>query len=260
MSSYKRIRKSNFSRENRGDLKKIIYVGTDKWSMQLSRLAESEECSIVHAVVPLKSGPLREICEKLDISYTESNNVNDLELLISKLEFDLYVIVGHPFLLRKPLLDIADGIGFHPSLLPKRRGRAPLNWAIIDGLTTSGVTIFKLAKGADEGLIYFQEEFPITKTDTTNDLIDKVNIILSKNLQDIILKWPDLEGIVQDDNEATYTPRRYPDDSEINMDMTADEAERLVRAMHGPYPSAFIRLNNSQKLYIHDASIENKKN
>jgi methionyl-tRNA formyltransferase len=198
------------------------------------------------------------VCLNEGVTYSEVKNVNDLKSFLSTLDFDLFVVVGHPYLLRKPLLDMADGIGFHPSLLPARRGRAPLNWAIIDGLEYSGVSLFKLAEGADEGLIYSQERFLIGKEDTVEDLVEKVNKILLSNLENLICKWPNLGGTRQDEKKATYTPRRYPEDGEIGMNMTAEEAERLVRALNGPYPSAFIKLKNSQKLYIHKASTEDK--
>lgn len=241
-------------------MKKIIYIGTDKWAIQLSKLVHTADISIVHAVIPPNSKNLKEVCRKEKISYSEVKNINNLNHLISKLNFDLYVVIGHPYLLRKPLLDIAEGIGFHPSLLPKRRGRAPLNWAIIDGLAKSGVTLFRLAEGADSGLIYFQEEFLIDDNDTVDILVEKVNKILLDNLEEIVLKWPNLEGIKQDESQASYTPRRYPDDGEIKIDMTPAQAERLVRALNGPYPSAFIRLKDSKKLYVHKVAIEDDLN
>ena len=237
-------------------MKKIVYIGTDKWSLQLEKLSKSNSFSIIHAVIPISSRDLLEICKRKNIPYTKIDNVNDLESYLLELDFDLYVVIGHPYLLQKPLLAISEGIGFHPSLLPKRRGRAPINWAIIDDLSESGVTLFKLEKKADNGLIYFQEKFPILKTDTAKTLIDKVNKILEDNLTDIIRKWPDLDGVKQNNNEASYTARRYPDDGEIKMDMSVKEADRLVRALTGPYPSAFIKLKDSKKLYIHTASLD----
>ena len=240
-------------------MNKIVYIGTDKWAIQLSHLCKSKKVSIVHVVIPLGSESLKKICKSEGLSYTESKNVNDISNFLTSLDFDLFVVIGHPYLLREPLLEIADGICFHPSLLPDRRGRAPLNWAIIDNLEKSGVSLFKLKKSADSGLIYFQKSFKINKNDTVVDLIEKVNKILYLNLERLICKWPNLDGKKQNEDNATYTSKRRPDDGEIFTDMSVQEAERLVRALNGPYPSAFIKLKDSQKLFIHKVSLEDGK-
>lgn len=239
-------------------MNKIVYVGTDKWHRQLSSLASSGKLEIVHSVIPLNSKKLRDACLQHNIPFTETKNVNSLESLLSTLDFNLFVVIGHPFLLKPSLLKLARGIGFHPSMLPERRGRAPLNWAIIDGLRKSGVSLFELVEGADEGLIYFQEEFTISKSDKVEDLVKKVDLILRDNLERIVTEWPNLKGEKQDESRASYTSRRYPEDGEIKSTMTNQEAERLVRALSGPYPSAFIKLKGGKKLYVHKVSLEDK--
>ena len=171
------------------------------------------------------------------------------------MSFDLFVVMGHQFLLKEDLLRLGEGIGFHPSMLPRRRGRAPINWAIIDGLEEMGVSLFYLDKGVDNGNIIFQSVFPITDKDTAASLIIKISELVVNNLPALLLNWPDIPEITQDENQATYTVRRNPSDGEITTNMTALEAERLVRALNGPYPSAYIVMENGEKLYINEASI-----
>ncbi|MEC8243027.1 MAG: formyltransferase family protein, partial [Candidatus Thermoplasmatota archaeon] len=108
-----------------------------------------ESVDIVHVFIPKKSPKLIELCENNNYDFTFVKNINEQYQLISKMYFDLFVVMGHQFLLKEDLLRLGDGIGFHPSMLPRRRGRAPINWAIIDGLEEMGVSLFYLDKGVD---------------------------------------------------------------------------------------------------------------
>ncbi len=238
---------------------KIVYIGNDKWHSCLESLLHANGLVIVHVFIPNNSSFIKKICIDNNLNYTITENINDNYDLISNLKFDIYLVIGHPFLLRDKLLKIKSGIGFHPSLLPKRRGRAPINWAIIDGLKESGVSLFHLDKGSDSGNLIFQEKFKIDEEDTSSNLIDKISFILVNNLKNILLSWPDIPSISQNEDEATYTIRRRPKDGEIRKDMTSLEAERLVRALNGPYPSAFIVMKNGERLYINEASTNEYK-
>ena len=234
---------------------RLVYIGNDKWHSCFDSLIEDEGLEIVHSFIPNDSFYLKNMCEQNNLNYTLTENVNHNFEIISTLDFDIYLVIGHPFLLHERLLNHKQGIGFHPSLLPKRRGRAPINWAIIDGLKESGVTLFYLAEGIDNGGIIFQEKFAIDDQDTAAILIRKVCAILVNNLKNILHSWPELQVIQQDEKEATYTIKRNPSDGEITRDMSAKDAERMVRALNGPYPSAYITMNNGERLYINEASI-----
>ena len=233
---------------------KIIYIGNDKWCQCLESILVVKGLTVIHVFIPKDADRLRQICLNNELSYTITKNVNDNYEVISELEFDLFVVMGHPFLLKHKLLTIADGVGFHPSMLPKRRGRAPINWAIIDGLEEIGVTIFHLDEGIDSGNIIFQQSIPIDYNDTARMLVNKISDLLVANLINILLAWPDVQSIPQDNEDASYTKKRGPSDGEISKEMSASEAVRLVRALNGPYPSAFIVMENGDKLYINEAS------
>ena len=234
---------------------KIVYIGNDKWYRCLECLVGLEGVDIVHVFIPKKSPKLIELCENNNYDFTFVKNINEHYQLISKMYFDLFVVMGHQFLLKEDLLRLGEGIGFHPSMLPRRRGRAPINWAIIDGLEEMGVSLFYLDKGVDNGNIIFQSVFPITDKDTAASLIIKISELVVNNLPALLLNWPDIPEITQDENQASYTVRRNASDGEITTNMTALEAERLVRALNGPYPSAYIVMENGEKLYINEASI-----
>ena len=235
-------------------MNKIIYVGNDKWSRCLTSILDVEQLVVAHVFLPRDASLLIQTCLDNDIGYTITSNINDNRKDISLLEFDFFVVMGHPFLLKRNLLELRPGIGFHPSMLPQRRGRAPINWAIIDGLTEIGVSLFHLDHGVDSGNIIFQQTIPVEKNDTAANLVTKISEVLVASLGEILVAWPNLPSIEQDENNASYTEKREPKDGEITKDMTAGEAARLVRALNGPYPSAFIVMENGEKLYINEAS------
>ncbi len=235
-------------------MNKIIYVGNDKWSRCLTSILDVEQLVVAHVFLPRDASLLIQTCLDNDIGYTITSNINDNRKDISLLEFDFFVVMGHPFLLKRDLLELRPGIGFHPSMLPQRRGRAPINWAIIDGLTEIGVSLFHLDHGVDSGNIIFQQTIPVEKNDTAANLVTKISEVLVASLGEILVAWPNLPSIEQDENNASYTEKREPKDGEITKDMTAGEAARLVRALNGPYPSAFIVMENGEKLYINEAS------
>ena len=122
-------------------------------------------------------------------------------------------------------------------MLPQRRGRAPINWAIIDGLEEIGVSLFHLDHGVDSGNIIFQQTIPIDNNDTAANLVTKISEVLVANLGQILLAWPNLPSIEQDDNYASYTDKREPKHGEITKDMTASEAARPVSYTHLTLPT-----------------------
>ena len=77
-------------------MNKIVYIGTDKWSIQLSQLCTSTEVSVIHAVIPLGSQSLKKVCLNEGVTYSEVKNVNNLKSFLSTLDFDLFVVVEEP--------------------------------------------------------------------------------------------------------------------------------------------------------------------
>jgi len=98
---------------------------------------------------------------------------------------DLIFCIGWPQIVRKEILQPppCGCIGIHPTLLPERRGGAPINWCLIDGLSKSGVTLFYFDEGIDSGDIIAQQEFELTLEDTAKTVLDKVNSISMQLIQ-----------------------------------------------------------------------------
>lgn len=135
-------------------------------------------------------------------------------------------------------------LGYHPTLLPKMRGRAALAWTILLDLKRSGGTLFWMDEGVDSGEIAAQEAFDIPPGTTLPELIELQLAAQARMMPPLFAKLD--AGLrpaePQDHREATYLAVRRPADGEIDWTRSADEIERLVRAVTRPFPGAFSRL------------------
>ena len=162
---------------------------------------------------------------------------------VKQLQPDIIFCIGWPQIIRRDLLQIPPlgCIGIHPTLLPKRRGGAPINWCLIDGLSKSGVTLFCFDEGVDSGDIIAQKEFDIALEDTAKIVLDKVTTIAVELLKEYypLLEKGNAPRIPQDDAEATYTRRRRPEDGIVDWGRTSFSIYNWIRALSLPFPGAF---------------------
>ena len=142
----------------------------------------------------------------------------------------------------------------HPSPLPKYRGGSPLQNQIINGETTSAVSIFKMTDKIDEGPLCFQEA--ISLKGNIFDILDRIKRIAVDAIIDIIDRYPDITFWEQKGEESLYQ-RRTPEQSKITMNELMNKpAEYLynkIRMLQSPYPNAFIECQDGSKLYITEA-------
>jgi methionyl-tRNA formyltransferase len=142
----------------------------------------------------------------------------------------------------------------HGSLLPKYRGRVPINWAVLHGEQESGATLHHMVKSADAGDIVDQEAVPIGPDDTAFDVFNKVTVaarqVLERQLDAI--KAGTAPRIRQDESQATYFGGRKPEDGRIDWTQSAERIYNLIRAVTHPYPGAFTEVNG-QRLFIWQA-------
>ena len=161
-------------------------------------------------------------------------------------------------MLNEELLALAPKGAFnlHGSLLPKYRGRAPINWAVLKGETETGVTLHKMVAKADAGDIIAQEKVTITETDTSLTVHAKVREAAATLLTRVL---PQIEkatytATAQNESEATYFGRRTAADGLIDWNRSAKEVYDLIRAVTEPYPGAFTYLGE-RKMIIWRARI-----
>ncbi len=185
------------------------------------------------------------LAEEFGIPLHRTPNVNDpaCEAWLRELKPDILLVIGWTQLLKEPLLRLPSlvTIGFHASLLPLYRGRAPVNWSIINGETETGNTMIVLEPGADEGDIIAQRRIPITPTDTCGTIYDQVGRTEADMLAEVLplIRQGRMPRRKQDDSIATVMPRRRPADGIIDWEKPARRLHDWVRALTHPYPGAF---------------------
>lgn len=175
-------------------------------------------------------------------------NVNDHAEELRQLRPDVIYVVGWPQIIRQEILSIAPCIGMHPAPLPKRRGGAPANWQIIDGETSSAVTLLRLGPGIDDGDILVQVPFEIGPDDYIDEVMRKVCDITHDAIRDTypLLASGKATWTPQNHSQATVMRRRRPEDGLINWNDSAKRIANLVRAISHPFPGAFTYCNGRQ--------------
>ncbi len=162
---------------------------------------------------------------------------------IKALRPDLILSVYYRNMISTKVLDLAPlgAFNLHGSLLPKFRGRAPINWAIVEGATEAGMTLHRMVKRADAGAIVDQAGTAIGPRDTAEQVFRKVmplgREVLARQM-DALLAGTAVET-PQDEAQATYFTGRKPEDGRINWNATTARTFNLVRAVTDPYPGAF---------------------
>ncbi|OQP34780.1 bifunctional UDP-4-amino-4-deoxy-L-arabinose formyltransferase/UDP-glucuronic acid oxidase ArnA [Pantoea latae] len=146
-------------------------------------------------------------------------------------------------LLSSTLLDCAriGAFNLHGSLLPKYRGRAPLNWVLVNGETETGVTLHRMVKRADAGDIVAQQRVAIDEQDNALTLHRKLVACAAQLLESALpaIKRGEIAATPQNEAEATKVGRRTPEDGRIDWTRPAQAINNLVRAVTDPWPGAF---------------------
>ena len=198
---------------------------------------------------PVDYGPL---CERHGVPLHRIRNVNDeaAVALLAECALDYLFVIGWSQIVRPAAMaTIRRGlIGAHASLLPHHRGSAPINWAVINGETSTGNTLIWLAEGVDAGDIIDQREFPIRPHDTCATLYERV---AETNREMILELWPRLlQGAPprrpQPPTDEPILARRRPEHGRIDWSQPARRIYDFVRALTRPYPGAFTELAGSR--------------
>lgn len=252
---------SDLPRHNPGGLKRlemnIVFFGTSEFAVaSLERLAGSSHKILAAVTQPdKKSGrfqkiahpPVKESALKLGLAVLQPADLNDVKFTekLKSLKADLFAVVSYGNILKKEVLDIPAKfcVNLHASLLPKYRGAAPINRAIINGDDTTGVTVIKMNEKMDEGDIIIKKEIPVLAHDTAESL--------SRNLayegSGLLLEALDLIGQgrarfeKQDDSKATYAPKLKKEDGLIDWNKDALKIQSHIRGVQ-PWPGAYTYL------------------
>lgn len=193
--------------------------------------------------------PVKELAVKYEIPVFQPQRIKnnpEIEETLRGLKPDIIVVVAYGQILTKAILDMAKYgcVNVHASLLPKYRGAAPIQWAIINGEKTTGVTTMMMDEGIDTGDMLDKIEVEITADDTAATLHDKLAKAGGKIILDTMekLEKGTAVRIKQNDEESTYVKMLTKQLGKIDFTKTAAEIERLIRGLN-PWPSAYTTLN-----------------
>ena len=233
---------------------KILFMGTPEFAVpSLNILLEQNHCVIGVVTQPDRPKgrgkqpappPLKVFAEAHQLSVLQPERVRSPEFLdlFGLLAPDLIVVVAFGQILPKEILERPRRgcINVHPSLLPRYRGAAPLNWTIIRGETTTGVTIMQMDEGMDSGAILLQEETAIGPHETVGELHDRLAVRGAQLLMETIsmIEAGAIRRIPQDHAAATFAPRLKKEDGVIRWDADIQTIVRLIRGL-SPAPCAY---------------------
>jgi methionyl-tRNA formyltransferase len=201
-----------------------------------------------------EASALRAFAKAQGISVTELQELNQLRKAIADLRPAAVVISSFDRIIPPQILALCRFVNVHYSLLPHYRGRANVNWAIINGETTAGISIHLVIPELDGGNLLFQQAIPIGSNDTVACLYNRLNAIQERELGGVVLRVvAGYQGTGQNTDQASYGCTRVPDDGEIDWRQPTDVIDRLIRGLTPPFPGAFTHLD-AQRLIIASAS------
>lgn len=203
--------------------------------------------------------PVKEVALSHDLPVFQPENFRADEDVraLAELKPDVVAVVAYGRILPQRVLDIAPKgfINIHASVLPKYRGSAPYQWAVLDGLTETGATAMYLVREMDAGDIIDVSKTPIGPDETAGELLDRLAVLgaelLSKTLGRLALG--DVEHIKQDESQVSYAPMLDKSMCPIDWNKTAGQVHDQVRGLH-PWPVATMELNG-QKFKVHATKI-----
>jgi methionyl-tRNA formyltransferase len=212
----------------------------------------------------LKFTAVKEIAVQYNIPHIfQPESLKESEFLknLKHLEADVFVVVAYR-ILPEVVFDMPrlGTINVHPSLLPKYRGAAPIQWSIINGEVETGVTIIKIAKQIDAGGIILQERVPVQPDETAGSLHDRLALMGADLLLQALEKMQsnDFAPIPQNDAEATPAPKLTREDCHLSFDQSCEAVKNRIHGL-SPFPGAFAYLNSQRFNFYKAKSLPSEK-
>lgn len=189
--------------------------------------------------------------------------INDLKApetggLLRSLDAELWVVIAFP-IIPEALLDIPQKgiVNLHASLLPSYRGAAPVQWAIINGESVTGLTTFFIDAGVDTGRICLQREVEILPDENAGELSERLSEIGALLVVETVesVERGNAPGIAQDPSMATPAPKLSKSDGELNWDMPATDLVNRIRGLN-PWPGSYTFLGEERILVLRARKVE----
>jgi methionyl-tRNA formyltransferase len=252
---------------------RTVFLGTSEFAAAvLERLAASDHRPALVLSRPdrprgrgrrLAAPPVADRARALGIGLEQPESVNEPSVAaqIAEMQTDVMVVCAFGALIKEPLLSAHELLNVHPSLLPRWRGAAPIERAIMAGDERTGVSIMRLTAGLDSGPVCLTAEDPITPDDTYGSLATRLaktgGELLVRALEETAAGTPPTFA-EQDEAGVTYAEKIGPEDRLLDPDRPAGELERVVRALH-PHVGARVALAGGGLLGVHRARVAQER-
>lgn len=253
---------------------KIVFMGTPDFAVKSLEALYKNDYDIKLVVTQqdkrrgrgkkLQYTPVKEKALDLALEVYQPEDINSLEMVetLKDLSPDFIVVAAFGQILKEEILEIPKYkcINVHASLLPKYRGAAPINWAIINGEKETGITIMEMERGLDTGDMISKKSIPIDQEDDYISIHDKLAVIggelLVEALEDIQLGKATITS--QDDNLSSYAPMIYKTTGKVDWKRPGVDIINLIRGVV-PWPGAFTSYKD-QNIKIYKAEVLDRFN
>lgn len=239
----------------------IVFMGTPDFAVPSLKILVENNYKVVGVITAtdkfggrgkkkLLQSAVKKYAVSQHIPVLQPKNLKDPEFLqaLKELKPDLNVVVAFR-MLPEQVWDLPKHgtINLHGSLLPKYRGAAPINWAVINGEKETGVTSFKIQHEIDTGDVIIQEKMPIGLNDTAGDVHDRMMLLGAEVVLKTVkaIETGNYELKKQNDQVATKAPKIFRETCQINFDQSAKKIHNFIRGL-SPYPAAWTTIQGQQ--------------
>lgn len=243
---------------------KVIFMGTPEFAIAPLKVLIEEQFNVIAVVTQpdrptgrkriITPTPVKEVALQHGIPVLQPERLRDADAVaeLTALQPDLIVTAAYGQILPASILNLPPHrcINIHASLLPRYRGGAPIQYAIMNGDEKTGVTIMYMAEGLDTGDMISRVEVPIEDEDDVGTLFSELSTAGAELLRETLPKLlaGEVTSVPQNDEEASYAPNISRDDERIDWSRSARDVFNQVRALH-PWPISFT-LWNGERLKV----------
>ncbi len=240
---------------------RVVFAGTPEFALaSLRALVDDGVTPVAVFTQPdrpagrgrrMAASPVKQYAEAAGISVLQPETLSDDSAIeqVAAMEPDILIVAAYGLILPQTLLDIPNsgGLNVHASLLPRWRGAAPIQAAIMAGDAQTGVCLMAMTAGLDSGPVYVSETITIGDDETAGELHDRLAAaggrLLTRHVTDIVAG--NILAQEQDESAATYASKFRANDALIDWQRPATELHRIVRAFN-PVPGAYFFLDNDR--------------
>jgi len=255
---------------------RIVFAGTPKFAVKsLSVLNQSDHEVVAVYCQPdrpkgrgkvLTACPVKIFAEENNLLVIQPEDFKDKQIQsqLALLNSDVMVVVAYGQILPKSILQIPKlgCLNIHASLLPRWRGAAPIERAILEGDRETGISIMKMNEGLDTGDILLDKKCTISNHETAQTLHDTLSNIGANAILETLNMLPTLKARPQQNNEATYAEKVTKDEAQIDWHQSAEKISRVIRAFNPrpiAYTNAMAKQFKNRVLRIIEAEIVNRQ-